>query len=284
MKVFLLMICLSVSGAALAEEPAPGPQTFAAEVDMRLSVPAAEQKRYARRLATALAEAGVAEPSVPSAEYFALVDRSPRVQAVFLYWRSPLATWEFIGASPVSTGLPGEFEHFLTPLGAFEHTPANPDFRAEGTLNELGLRGYGVEGMRVYDFGWVSAERTWEKGEKRSARSLMRLQMHATDPERLEPRLGERHSEGCIRIPATLNTFLDRHGILDADYEELAREGRAPRVLLGDREPTATPGRWLLVVDSQRRARPAWSPRPQTRAGSRARPASSATTSSSSTC
>jgi len=281
MKAFpLLLFCLPLAGPALAEEPLPGAQAFAAEVDMRLEVPAAEQERYARRLAAALAEAGVVAPSVPAAEYFALVDRSPRVQAVFLYWRSAQGSWQFIGASPVSTGLPGEFEHFLTPLGVFEHTPANPDFRAEGTRNELGFRGYGREGMRVYDFGWVSGERTWDFGGE----GKLRLQMHATDPERLEPRLGERHSEGCIRIPATLNTFLDRHGILDAGYEARAREGRAPRVLRADREPTTSPGRWLVVVDSQRRTRPAWSPRPQARAVARARPASSATTSSSSTC
>lgn len=258
MKTAALMVCLFLAGPALAEQPLPGAAAFAAEVDRRLELPAAEQKRYARRLAAALAEAGIVQPSVPWGEYFVLVDRSPRVQALLLYWRSPQARWQFIGASPVSTGLPGEFEHYLTPLGAFEHTPANPDFRAEGTLNALGIRGYGRKGMRVYDFGWVSGERTWDFGGE----GRLRLQMHATDPERLEPLLGVRHSEGCVRIPATLNTFLDRHGILDAGYEARVREGRAPRVLRADREATATPGRWLVVIDSQRRARPAWSPRP----------------------
>jgi hypothetical protein len=35
----------------------------------------------------------------------------------------------------------------------FEHTLDNPDFRAEGTVNEFGIRGYGTKGMRIFDFG-----------------------------------------------------------------------------------------------------------------------------------
>jgi hypothetical protein len=47
----------------------------------------------------------------------------------------------------------------------------------------------------VFDFGWALAPRGWASGE----------QMHATDRALLEPRLGERESKGCIRIPATSN-------------------------------------------------------------------------------
>ena len=46
----------------------------------------------------------------------------------------------------------------------------------------------------------------------------MRLQMHATDADRLEPLLGSARSKGCIRIPASLNRLLDHFGLLDADY------------------------------------------------------------------
>jgi len=255
---FFAFLCLWFL-APSATGQVPGPEDFTLEVDRRLDVPAAEQRRYALRLAAALAEAGVAAPSVPAGEYFVLVDRSARVQALLLYWRSPQGAWQLIGASPVSTGLPGEFEHYLTPLGAFEHTPENPDFRAEGTYNELGFRGYGREGMRVFDFGWASGERTWDFGGE----GRVRLQLHATDPDRLEPLLGQRRSEGCIRIPATLNAFLDRYGILDAEYEARSRDGQAPRVLGADREATATPGRWLVVIETKRSARPAWArPRP----------------------
>ncbi len=64
----------------------------------------------------------------------------------------------------------------MTPPGVFDHTPAHGDFCVKGTHNELGVRGYGVRGMRVYDFGWVLGERCWGP----PAKSPMRLQMHAT--------------------------------------------------------------------------------------------------------
>jgi hypothetical protein len=111
--------------------------------------------------------------------------------------------------------------------------------------------------MRVYDFGWVSALRTWRPGE-----CEMRLQIHATDPH-LEQRLGSEQSMGCIRIPSTLNTFLDHYGILDADYEQALAKGQKFWLLRPDREPTPWSGRYLVIVDSQRVARPDWSPQPR---------------------
>jgi len=251
MRLAALVAALAAALAVNGAEPRPGPEAFAREVELRLEVPPPVQAEYAARLEAALAGAGIGDPA---AQYFVLVDRSARVQAGFVYWRSPEAQWRFIGASPVSTGRPGEYEHFLTPLGAFVH-PGNMDFRAEGTPNALGILGYGRKGMRVFDFGWVVEERAWGQGGS----GLMRLQMHATDPRRLEPLLGERrHSKGCIRIAASLNTFIDRHGLLDADYEAAARAGKAPWVLRPDREPTPWPGRWLVVVESERTARPEW--------------------------
>ena len=100
--------------------------------------------------------------------------------------------------------------------------------------------------MRVYDFGWVLAERGWGAG----GRSLMRLQMHATDPARLEPLLGRPASKGCIRIPASLNTFIDHHGVLDRAYLEAQAAGRPQWILQPQREPVPWPGRFLVVVDS----------------------------------
>ena len=61
-------------------------------------------------------------------------------------------------------------------------------------------------------------ERGWGAGGK----NIMRLQMHATDPDFLEKR----------------------------------------RVLRGDRTPVATAGRYLVIVDTQRAAPPAWARRP----------------------
>jgi hypothetical protein len=70
----------------------------------------------------------------------------------------------------------------------------------------------------------------------------MRLQMHAADPDYLEKRLGERDSKGCIRIPATLNAFLDRNGLIDADYERALKEGRKLWILRPDRVPVPERG------------------------------------------
>ncbi len=236
----------------VALHAAPLGEEFVREVDMRLDVPSAAQEEYAMRLAGALAHAGL---PASNAQYYLLVDRSPRVQAAFVFWRGLDGRWELVGAAPVSTGKPGEFEHFLTPLGVFAHSLASLDFRAEGTRNENGIMGYGEKGMRVFDFGWVEAERGWDDG----GMSPMRLQVHATDPKLLEPLLGTaQHSKGCIRIPASLDVFLDRHGLLDADYEAAAAAGRRLWMLRADRVPTLFPGRFLVVVDSESRVRPAW--------------------------
>jgi hypothetical protein len=256
--------------AGALAEPAPplpdaAPALFASEVDRRLDVPPLAQQAVVRLLEQALARAGLWPLA---AQQLLVVDRSPQVQAAFLLLRTPDGRWQWTGASPVSTGRVGSFDHFRTPLGVFAHSLDNLDFRAEGTVNSNGIRGYGVRGMRVFDFGWVQAERGWGSGGS----SAMRLQMHATDPVLLEPRLGRVDSKGCIRIPASLNSFLDRHGVLDADYEQALARGKPLWMLRADRTPLPWPGRWLVVVDSQSRERPAWSPlpgaaRPQKSAG-----------------
>lgn len=253
-----------LAAAAVAAQPpeqastivAQSVRQFAAEVDRRLEVPPEAQRRVIELTELAFDQAGVGDVS---GQHVLVVDRSAQVQAIFVLVRTPAGDWRWIGASPVSTGRVGSFEYFRTPLGVFRHTPANPDFRAEGTFNANGIRGYGVRGMRVFDFGWVVAERGWGRG----GFSPMRLQMHATDPDRLEPRLGRVESKGCIRIPATLNVWLDRRGIIDADYNEALAAGAAMWVLRADRQPTPWPGRYLVVVDSGTRVRPHWSPPPR---------------------
>ncbi|MEX3965143.1 L,D-transpeptidase [Paraburkholderia sp. EG286B] len=229
---------------------------FARDVNRRLHVPLAEQRAYGQRLQAALDEKNL---GALAGEFVILVDRSANVQALFIYFRAmPDEPWLMIGASPVATGRPGEYDHFLTPLGVFEHTPLNMDFRAEGTMNQNNIRGYGRRDMRIYDFGWVDGERGWGKG----GYSQMRFQMHATDPDRLEPLLGIRHSKGCVRIPATLNAFIDHYGIIDAEYQALVDAGKSLWVLHSDREITPWAGRFVVVVDSERKTRPAWSPAP----------------------
>jgi hypothetical protein len=227
---------------------------YAQQVDRRLNLPESEQRAYAELLAKNLAEEESNE-----AQFVIIVDRNQFVQAAMIYWMSPDREFHFIGASPVSTGKPGGFEHFITPTGVFEHTIDNLDFLSQGTRNEFGIRGYGRKGMRVYDFGWQTASRGWDGGGE----SELRLQMHATDPDRLERKLGTRQSKGCIRIPATLNTFIDHYGILDGDYEKAMDSGVTFWVLSRRREPTPWSGKFLVVVDTQRTERPAWSPLPR---------------------
>lgn len=247
-----------LSCAALAEPLAPGglAQAWRERVDRSLQVPADEAQRYAAQAEQAFARASLAPAD---AQYVLVVDRDPQVQALLLFWRSAQGAYDLVGASPVSTGSPGSFDHFETPLGVFEHGPWNPDFRAEGTFNSNGIRGYGAKGMRVFDFGWQRVPKGWGDG----AVIEMRLQMHATDPDALEPRLGSAQSKGCIRIPAAVNVLLDHHGVLDAEYDRLLREGQQFWVLREDREPVADPGRYLVVVDTRRSERPAWSPAPR---------------------
>ena len=228
---------------------------FEAEVHPRLSLPDDELAARTTLLETALARSGI---WWLEAQFVVVVDRSPNVQVLLLLLGSPQLGWQSIGATPVSTGQPGRFEHFQTPLGVFEHSLANPDFRAEGTKNELGIRGYGRKGARIFDFGWVAAPKGW--GDH--ATSVMRLQMHATDPDILEPRLGAAQSKGCIRIPATLDAFLDRRAILDADYDEALAGGARFWVLREDRVRPIVQGRYLVVVDSATSERPPWSPWP----------------------
>jgi len=229
---------------------------FRAQVDRRVEVPVAEQRRYAALLAQALAEAGFDHLD---AHYVVLVDRNALVQTAMIFWKSDSDEFRFIGASQASSGQPGRFEHFETPLGVFPHTLENLDFRAEGTRNEFGVLGYGRKGLRVYDFGWVQAPRGWGDGHQ----SVMRLQLHSTDPELLEPRLGSVQSKGCIRISASLNRFIDHYGILDAEYDRALAAGRSLWVLSPDREPTPWSGQFLVVVDTGRSRRPVWSPRPR---------------------
>ncbi|MFO1220560.1 MAG: L,D-transpeptidase [Burkholderiaceae bacterium] len=252
----LLAVLLGAGGPSAQAQPLQQPADLAArfeqEVDRRLALPAQEQAFYAARLREALA----ATP-LQRTQFVLLVDRSASVQAAMIWWLAADGSAGLVGASPASTGRPSGFEHFETPLGVFEHALANPDFRAEGTRNAFGIRGYGDKGLRVYDFGWVTAPRAWAPGEQ-----AMRLQLHATDRALLEPRLGRRESKGCIRIPTTMNIFIDRHGVLDAAYDEALAEGHSFWVLRSDREPTPWSGRWLVVIDSKRSERPAWSPAP----------------------
>jgi L,D-transpeptidase-like protein len=177
-----------------------------------------------------------------------VVDRNASVQELRIVLAQPNAAWEVIGGSKVSTGQRGRHGYYITPVGVFLHTDDILDYRAQGTFNENHIRGLGLKGMRVWDFGWQTADRGWgaesDPGE-------IRLLMHATDPDALERRLGRPASKGCVRLPEAMNRFLDRHGILDADYERDAPDDiRSRSVLLPNRQPSPLAGNTMVVVDS----------------------------------
>jgi hypothetical protein len=198
-------------------------------------------------IARAKAAIAASDQTIDRPQLLVIVDRNPRVQALRIVLARPQGEWEVIGGSRVSTGQTGRFDHYITPVGVFPHTDAILDFRAEGTFNENHIRGLGLHGMRVWDFGWQTASKGWLTNQS----GPMRLLMHATDPANLEMRIGYRASSGCVRIPAAVNTFLDRHGVLDVDYERVARDDIRYRALLRrDRVPTPLAGNLMIVVDS----------------------------------
>lgn len=183
-----------------------------------------------------------------------VVDRNPRVETLYLMLARPgtAAGWRLVGAAHVSTGQSGRKDYYITPVGVFAHTDAILDFRAQGTFNEHHVRGLGLAGMRVWDFGWQWALKGWHTDGEGGD---IRLQMHATDPKLLEGRLGRPASEGCVRVSSTMNRFLDKYGVLDADYELMAvTDGRYANLLRSDRTPSPLSGRLLVVIDTSQPA------------------------------
>ena len=109
-----LVVSLATFAAAALAQSQPHVEftdRYAQEVDKRLTLPPEEAHGYALRLADLLAEAANREP-----QFVVMVDRSPAVQAVFVYWGSPDEGWSLVGASPASTGLPGAFEQSVDTL------------------------------------------------------------------------------------------------------------------------------------------------------------------------
>ncbi len=206
-------------------------------------------------VAFARAETTGAEMVIDRPQLLVVVDRNPLVQQLAIVLATPDGEWQAVGGTKVSTGSTGRFDHYITPRGVFQLTDAVLGYRAEGTLNENGIRGLGAKGMRVWDFGWQVAMKGWNAGPGKPDRTLIRLMMHATDPARLEQRIGHPASQGCIRVSSAMNRFLDRHGVLDSEYERLAATDiRFRSLLLPGREPTPLAGNTLVVVDSGEQA------------------------------
>jgi len=220
---------------------------------LRAELPAAEAatpEQAAAIVDAARAALDQAGEKVVREQIILVVDRNPAVQRLALVLAGPGEDWEVLALEKVSTGQAGRRGYFITPVGVFPHSTAISDYRAEGTYNENGIRGLGAKGSRVWDFGWNQAQPGWLPASEPPRE--MRLLLHATDPDQLEQRLGRTASQGCIRISAALNRFLDRRGVLDVEHEAslLTGDQRHRAVLHPEREPTALAGRLLVVLDS----------------------------------
>ena len=180
-----------------------------------------------------------------------VVDRSPAKQALFVFYVQPDDGWETLYSGHVSTGKPGRKEHFKTPTGVFVLDGSIMDYRAQGTFNENHIRGIGLKGSRVWDFGWQETDDWRTPG----AKMKIRMEMHATDPANLEHRIGRADSEGCIRIHADLNKVLDKYGILDREPNQLAQNGSAgwKQVLGKEHKYSDISGDTLVIVDTSQR-------------------------------
>ncbi|WP_068171886.1 L,D-transpeptidase [Neokomagataea thailandica] len=177
-----------------------------------------------------------------------VVDRAESVQRADFILALPDAPWESIGGAPVSTGTTARKYYYITPTGVYQNTADRLGYRAEGTKNKFGIRGIGAKGSRVWDLGWHTAMKGWLP---RHETGQIRLEIHATDPQFLEWRLGHSASEGCIRIPAALNQIMDHDGLIDALYEQAASsDKRFAALLLKDRAPLSIAGDVIVVIDS----------------------------------
>lgn len=245
------------SSAALQCPGCPSPQAVAGEVarlrsSLAASVPQDDPviapDRYPVWIALAQGSIKTAHVTLLSPQLLVVVDRNPAVQRLAIVLADPYGPWQVIGGGKVSTGEAGVRGAYITPTGVFVHDGGILDYRALGTFNANHIRGLGIKGMRVWDFGWQTAERGWgPPGETGQIRMLL----HATDPDALEPLLGKPTSDGCIHVSTAMNRFLDIHGVLDSDYELLARsDSDYDWVLLPDRAPSILAGDKLVIVDS----------------------------------
>lgn len=176
-----------------------------------------------------------------ASQYFLLVDRNPAAQIVSLaFLNGETKSIAILGSNKTSTGNSKRIGFYETPIGVFKNTPENMSYQALGTKNNKGWRGLGAKGSRIWDLGWQKT--VHPKGGSID----IRLLIHATDPDFGEPRLGKQDSKGCIHLSARFNRFLDRYGILDAEYEKSEKGKR----FLKNNKPIALAGSLVVVIDS----------------------------------
>ncbi len=232
--------CLPFAGqAAGIYTPYELAQRYRQQVDQRLRLPADVIGMYA---AAAEEELLDYDEAMRAPQYLLVVDSNPNVQAAFLFWRLMAGHYQLIGASPVSTASPVQAPRLEGPQGLFDQSHSAVAAHADPAE---------PRSLRIYDFN----SRRAQLAPGSAGHSNKRLQARAADRQSAQF-LGSARSDGCILLPASLIAFLDEFGVLDADAAGMvnAREGR-PRL--------PYPGRYLLVIDSDRDERPEWSPAPE---------------------
>ena len=176
-------------------------------------------------------------------EFLVVVNRHAKVQSMSVVLTDGKII-HYIGSAKVSTGDLNRKKYFATPIGLFENKREYGNYRAQGTKNENGIRGFGKKGMRVFDFGWQDSVASW--GARGPA--SIRLLIHATDPDVLEARLGATASQGCVRIQTGVNVFLDEYGVLDKNYLPSATD--APGWVLSKKKKfDKYEGRYMIVME-----------------------------------
>jgi hypothetical protein len=225
-ELLLATASLSLPGLARAGvvyTPHELMEQYARDVTPRLHLPGDEVRLY---YSIAEWQLCVSARDMLDPQYLLVIDRNPNVQAALLLWRLWSGSYELVGASPVAAG--------TNPLDAARS--------AQDLLVQVGANARRGP-SRVYEFGAVA-------GQRESASAEARVQLRSA-PAGAEDRLGAPCPDGCILLPASLVSFLDEYGVLDQDAP-----GRTQRHVLPCR------GRHLLLVDSERDDRPAWSPAP----------------------
>jgi len=199
-----------------------------------------------RDVAAQMAKAGL---SFDSTQFFAYADRNPKTQFIVVgLYDATSGRIEILGTDLISSGnIEKGGDYFETPTGVFENNLDNFSYRAQGTPNQEGWRGLGAKDSRVWDFGYQRGLKKYKAG---NTMSQLRLLMHSTDPDRGEARLGRTDSKGCVRISQGLNRFLDTYAILDSHYEEWAKTKPDSWLFRKERKPTAYPGKYLVIGDS----------------------------------
>ena len=233
-----------VSGGLLPDLPDEGQkmrQIFRETVNGEMAAEADYLNEISQDAASRLASL---RGAMNRSQYFLYVDRNPGRQTAFVgFFNAANGNVAIIGLDKISSGNEKRKKFFITPTGVFKNSPDFIGYRALGTKNSKGWRGLGVRGSRVWDFGW---QKTVKNGQER----LIRFLLHATDPDFGEPRLGKVDSQGCVRISAKLNRFLDHYGLLDREYEVQKNDKRFSWVLDSRRQPVLFAGQYLLVGDS----------------------------------